>query len=85
MAARRILIVEDEAIIAMMIEDFLVELGWVVVGPAARRAQALAMVRDADIGAQRPNCATLLFGSAMSRVASKSEELSLSKCLPVYF
>ena len=51
MAARRILIVEDEAIIAMMIEDFLVELGWVVVGPAARRAQALAMVRDADIDA----------------------------------
>ena len=46
MAARRILIVEDEALIAMMIENFLVELGWVVVGPAARREQALAMVRE---------------------------------------
>jgi CheY-like chemotaxis protein len=51
LAARRILIVEDEVIIAMMIEDFLVELGWVVLGPAARREQALAMVRDADIDA----------------------------------
>ena len=46
MAARRILIVEDEALIAMMIEDFLVELGWVVLGSAARREQALAMVRE---------------------------------------
>ena len=51
MAARRILIVEDEALIAMMIEDFLVELGWVVLGSAARREQALAMVQDADIDA----------------------------------
>jgi DNA-binding response OmpR family regulator len=34
-AARRILIVEDEALIAMMVEDFLEELGWTVVGWAA--------------------------------------------------
>ena len=85
MAARRILIVEDEAIIAMMIEDFLVELGWVVVGPAARRAQALAMVRDADIGAQRPNCATLLFGSAVSQLCQNQKNSASANCLPVYF
>ena len=35
MAARRILIVEDETMIAMMIEDFLKGLGWDVVGWAA--------------------------------------------------
>ena len=51
MAARRILIVEDEALIAMMVEDFLEELGWNVVGWAAGTERALAMARDADIDA----------------------------------
>ena len=51
MAARRILIVEDEAMIAMMIEDFLEELGWDVVGWAGGAERALAMARDADIDA----------------------------------
>jgi CheY-like chemotaxis protein len=50
-AARRILIVEDEMMIAMMVEDFLVDLGWDVVGIASTLDQALAMVRDADIDA----------------------------------
>ncbi len=31
---RRILVVEDEALLAMMIEDMLVEAGYEVVGPA---------------------------------------------------
>ena len=51
MAARRILIVEDEAMIAMMIEDFLQESGWDVVGWAGGPERALAMARDADIDA----------------------------------
>jgi CheY-like chemotaxis protein len=50
-AARRILIVEDEALIAMMVEDFLEELGWKVVGWAGGIERALAMARDADIDA----------------------------------
>jgi DNA-binding response OmpR family regulator len=51
MAPRRILIVEDETMIAMMEEDFLEELGWEVVGCAGGTEQALAMARDVDIDA----------------------------------
>lgn len=51
MAARRILIVEDEMMIAMMVEDFLADLGWNVVGVAGTLDQALAMARDAAIDA----------------------------------
>lgn len=55
MAARRILIVEDEMMIAMMVammvEDFLADLGWTPVGVAGTLDKALAMARDADIDA----------------------------------
>jgi DNA-binding response OmpR family regulator len=37
MTAHRILIVEDEPMIVMMVEDFLEELGWDVVGSAGGR------------------------------------------------
>jgi CheY-like chemotaxis protein len=47
--ARRILIVEDEMMIAMMVEDFLADLGWHAVGVAGTLDKALAMARDADI------------------------------------
>ena len=42
--SRRILVVEDEAIVAMLIEDMLDELGYAVVGPTARTAEALAQI-----------------------------------------
>ena len=46
----RIFVVEDEAIIAMMLEDILVSLGCVVVGVAGTVAQGLAGVeRGADL------------------------------------
>ena len=51
MATRRILIVEDETMIAMMLEDFLGDLGWIVVGMAGTVDQAIVMARDADIDA----------------------------------
>jgi chemotaxis family two-component system sensor kinase Cph1 len=51
MAAPRILIVEDETMIAMMVEDFLIDLGWNVMGLAGTLDRALAMARDADIDA----------------------------------
>ena len=51
MAAHRILIVEDETVIAMMIEDFLTELGWDVAGLAGGTEQALAMARDGKVDA----------------------------------
>ena len=43
----RVLVVEDEVMVAWILEDMLAELGCQVVGPAARVEQALAMV-DAE-------------------------------------
>jgi DNA-binding response OmpR family regulator len=42
---RRILVVEDEMLIALHIEDMVTQLGFDVVGPAMRLAPALAMAR----------------------------------------
>ncbi len=41
---RRVLVVEDEMMIAMLVEDMLADLGCVVVGPAHRLEDALEMV-----------------------------------------
>ena len=46
---KRILVVEDEALIAVMVEDMLTEMGCEVVGPAATIAQALALAGSEDI------------------------------------
>jgi CheY-like chemotaxis protein len=50
-ATRRILIVEDESMIAMMVEDFLEQSGWEVAGWAGGTERALAMARDSEIDA----------------------------------
>jgi DNA-binding response OmpR family regulator len=49
LASGRILIVEDETMIAMMIEDFLKELGWNMVDWAGTIERAVAIARDTDI------------------------------------
>jgi CheY-like chemotaxis protein len=41
----RVLVVEDEAAISMLLEDMLLDFGCEIVGPAARLASALEMVR----------------------------------------
>ncbi len=41
----RVLLVEDEGLVAMMMEDMLMELGYTVLGPVARLDRALEMVR----------------------------------------
>src|ERR1700692_3817867 len=46
-AGRRILVVEDEMIVAWLLEDMLADLGCAVVGPAVSINQALAMI-DAE-------------------------------------
>ncbi len=51
MSARRILIVEDETMIAMMIEDFLTDLGWDVVGMVGTPDRAMATARESDFDA----------------------------------
>jgi DNA-binding NtrC family response regulator len=48
---KRILVVEDEALIAVMVEDMLTEMGSVVVGPAATIEEALALARTETIDA----------------------------------
>lgn len=50
-AGRRILVVEDEPIIAMALEDMLLDLGCEVVGPASTLAEAQALAETADIDA----------------------------------
>jgi two-component SAPR family response regulator len=42
---KRILVVEDEALIAVMVEDMLSEMGGEVVGPAGTIEEALALAR----------------------------------------
>ena len=46
LSGRRVLVVEDEALVGMMIEDMLADLGCVVVDVASSLAQALAVAED---------------------------------------
>jgi CheY-like chemotaxis protein len=50
----RVLVVEDEMMVSMLIEDMLGELGCLVVGPASRLDEAMALAKEADI-----DCAVL--------------------------
>ena len=45
----RVLIVEDEALIASLVEDFLLDLGCDVVGPAMHMTDAIQLAREAAI------------------------------------
>jgi CheY-like chemotaxis protein len=50
----RVLVVEDEMMVSMLIEDMLDDLGCKVVGPAARLDEAVALVNEAEL-----DCAVL--------------------------
>jgi CheY-like chemotaxis protein len=45
LAGKRILVVEDEALVAMLLEDVLADLGCEVVGPAMRLAEGLHLAQ----------------------------------------
>ncbi len=47
----RVLLVEDEALVAIMIQDALAEFGFQVIGPVATASQALAAVRESGCDA----------------------------------
>lgn len=47
----RLLVVEDESLIAILIEETLLQLGYSLVGPAARLSQAIEMARNAEVDA----------------------------------
>lgn len=53
-AGRRILVIEDEALVAMLIEDTLLDSGFTVIGPARSVAQALQM-----LAGEEPDAAVL--------------------------
>jgi CheY-like chemotaxis protein len=54
LAGLRVLVVEDEMMVSMLIEDMLTDLGCVVVGPASRLDEAIELVRTSDL-----DCAVL--------------------------
>jgi len=47
----RVLVLEDEPLIAMMLEEWLAELGYEVVGPARTAAEAMELSRDPSLSA----------------------------------
>jgi len=47
----RVLVVEDEALVALQLEDMLVEFGCAVIGPASRVAQALKLLHGEPVEA----------------------------------
>ncbi len=47
----RVLFVEDEAMVSILIEDMLLDLGVEVVGPASKLDEALALARHAEVEA----------------------------------
>ena len=51
LTGRRILVVEDDILIAMLIEEILQDLGCVVVGPVATLNEALRLAGDAALDA----------------------------------
>jgi DNA-binding response OmpR family regulator len=46
----KVLVLEDETLVSMMVEDMLADLGCEVVGPFARLDSALAFARGDDLG-----------------------------------
>ena len=50
----RVLVVEDEMMVSMLIEDMLSDLGCTVVGPASRLDEAMELAREAEL-----DCAVL--------------------------
>jgi CheY-like chemotaxis protein len=47
----RVLVVEDEALVALQLEDMLSELGCAVIGPASRVGQALQLLDSQEVDA----------------------------------
>jgi len=68
-SAVRVLVVEDEALVAMLVEDALLDAGYEVIGPARSVAEAMAM-----LASERPGAAVLdlnLGGENSLRVADE--------------
>lgn len=75
LAGKRVLVVEDEAVVAMMVEDLLLGQGCQVVGPAATVEEALALIEAfaIDLGVLDVN----LNGERSTRVAAAMRARSI--------
>lgn len=51
LSSLKVLVVEDEALVSMLVEDMLTDLGCTIVGPAAEIEEALKLAGSADIDA----------------------------------
>lgn len=51
LVGKRILVIEDEALVAAMVEDMLAEVGATVIGPATTVAEGLVLAGQEDIDA----------------------------------
>lgn len=51
LSSLKVLVVEDEALVSMLVEDMLTDLGCTIVGPAAEIEEALRLATSADIDA----------------------------------
>ena len=51
LSSLKVLVVEDEALVSMLVEDMLTDLGCAIVGPAAEIEEALKLAGSADIDA----------------------------------
>ena len=75
LAGRRVLVVEDETLVAMLVEDTLADAGAVVLGPVATVAEALNL-----LGSERPDVAVLdlnLAGETSEPVADRLAAMSV--------
>jgi PAS domain S-box-containing protein len=75
----RVMVVEDEALVAMVVSDAMIELGYQVVGPFSRPPDAIAAVKNSDIAA-----AILDINLAGTLVYPVAEELT-SRGIPFVF
>jgi PAS domain S-box-containing protein len=75
----RVMVVEDEALVAMVVSDAMAELGYQVVGPFSRPPDAIAAVKENDIAA-----AILDINLAGTLVYPVAEELT-SRGIPFVF
>lgn len=76
---KRVLVVEDEALIAVMVEDMLLDMGSEVVGPAATIEAALDLARSETLDA-----AVLDVNVRGQRIDPVAEEL-MARGVPVLF
>lgn len=75
----RVLVVEDEALVALQLEDMLADLGCAIIGPASRVCQALDL-----LGGQRVDAAVLDLNVAGELVYPVADALA-SRGLPYIF